>query len=170
MDNTAEEEKTVYIGIGSNLEQPLQQVSRAVEAIAQLDHTEVIAQSPWYRSKALGEMPQPDYINGVIAVNTTISPLELLDQLQAIETRQGRQRWYRWAPRTLDLDILLFGQQLIDSERLNIPHPEMTKRNFVLYPLFDIAAELILPSGESLAELLHRVPPSDLEAIETSTH
>lgn len=145
---------TAYIALGSNLDNPEQQVATALQAIARLPECELAASSPWYRSKAVGPGRQPDYINGVCAIQTGLQPLALLHALQAIEQQQGRVRSERWGPRTLDLDILLYGDLETDSEELKLPHPRMTERNFVLMPLADITADLVLPDGRHLAKLL----------------
>ena len=144
----------VYIGLGSNLQSPLHQVGRAVEAISALAQTLFIARSPWYRSVAIGPGDQPDYINGVAAVDTQLSPAQLLSALHAIEATQGRVRRQRWAARTVDLDILLYGDEVVATDRLRIPHPRLHQRNFVLYPLADLAPQLVLPDGATLASLL----------------
>lgn len=138
-----------YIALGSNLKNPMQQVSDAVNEINALTDCQVIAQSTWYQSKAVGP-EQPDYINGVIAIDCELSPIELLDALQAIEKQHQRVREIHWGPRTLDLDILLYGNEQISSPRLTIPHPFLCERIFVLLPLHDIAPDLQLPDGSFL--------------------
>ena len=143
-----------YISLGSNLEQPEHQVLSAVEEIAAIPNTILTEISRLYRSAPVGPGEQGDYINAVVEVETTLSPLALLDALQAIEAKHGRKRIVRWGARTLDLDILLYGSECIDSERLTVPHKEMHWRNFVLMPLADINPLLSLPNGESLQELL----------------
>ncbi|UTW45065.1 2-amino-4-hydroxy-6-hydroxymethyldihydropteridine diphosphokinase [bacterium SCSIO 12696] len=145
---------TAYIALGSNLADPLQQVERGLTAITALPDSQLLKCSPWYRSTAVGPGEQPDYINGVCAISTQLKPLTLLRQLQAIEHQQGRVRDERWGPRTLDLDILLYGQLTLDTPELQLPHPRMTERNFVVQPLADIAAELILPNGHPLTQVL----------------
>ena len=107
-----------------------------------------------YKTQAIGPGNQPDYINAVACLNTQLSPLDLLDCLQQIEQQQGRVRTIRWGARTLDLDILLYDQQVIDSERLTIPHPRMHERAFVLAPLQDLDASIVLPTGENILSLL----------------
>jgi 2-amino-4-hydroxy-6-hydroxymethyldihydropteridine diphosphokinase len=159
---------TAYIGIGSNLADPVAQVQQAVLALKQLPQTHAIACSPLYRSKPWGLPGQPDYINAVAALETTLPALELLTQLQALETAQGRVRTVRWGPRTLDLDILLYGELQLDGLRLIIPHPRLRERAFVLYPLHALAPELRLPDGTMLATLLARCPPWELERVEES--
>lgn len=155
-----------YIGLGSNLDDPLAQVQRAIMELENIPRTSVQATSALYCSKAVGPGEQPDYINAAALVNTELKPLELLDALQAIEQGHRRVRREHWGPRTLDLDILLLDQQTIDSERLKVPHPYLTQRNFVLYPLADIAPELLLPDGTALKELIAQCPQDGLERLE----
>lgn len=155
-----------YIGIGSNLADPQQQVSRALQELAAIPGTRLLQASPWYRSTAVGPGEQPDYINGVALLETSLDAHALLDQLQAIEQAHERVREIRWGPRTLDLDLLLYGNDIIATERLSVPHPFLTQRNFVLYPLADIAPQLTLPSGNSLASLLANCPPEGLSQIQ----
>ena len=142
-----------YIALGSNLSAPSDQLKIALQALATLSQTQLLKVSSFYCSKPLGPQDQPDFINAVAAIETALSPLELLDQLQQIEQQQGRIRQRRWGERTLDLDILLYGNQVIDSERLTVPHYDMTNREFVIIPLYEIAAELVLPNGQRLGEL-----------------
>ena len=155
-----------YIGLGSNLDDPLAQVQRAIMELENIPHTSVQATSALYRSRAVGPGEQPDYINAAALVNTELKPLELLDALQVIEKAHRRVRSEHWGPRTLDLDILLLDEQTIDSERLKVPHPYLTQRNFVLYPLADIAPELSLPDGTALKELIAQCPQDGLERLE----
>ncbi|OCG19445.1 2-amino-4-hydroxy-6-hydroxymethyldihydropteridine diphosphokinase [Gilliamella sp. Fer1-1] len=154
---------TCYIALGSNLEDPLAQANRAIVALKQLPNTKVADISPFYRSKPLGPQNQNDYLNAVIKLTTNLSPIELLDELQTIEKAQGRVRKdNRWGARTLDLDILLYDDLVINSERLTIPHYHMKNREFVLYPLFDISPELILPDNDKLYDLVTRCPKNEL--------
>lgn len=144
-----------YIGIGSNLANPRQQVQRAVEALRAIPASRLLAVSPWYGSHPVGgPAEQPDYINGVASLQTRLEPHALLDHLQAIEQQQGRERHTRWGARTLDLDILLYGDECLQDERLTVPHPRLAERAFVLFPLADIAPALVLPNGCSVASLL----------------
>ncbi len=153
----------VYIAVGSNLSDPVAQANNAIEALKSLPKSRFIAASSLYSSTPMGPQNQPDYINAVVSVETELSPLELLDCTQAIEQEQGRVRKdERWGPRTLDLDILLFGNQQIDSEILIVPHYGMHVREFVLYPLHEIAPMLQLPDGTMLKELLKSVPLNGL--------
>ncbi|MDF2794979.1 MAG: 2-amino-4-hydroxy-6-hydroxymethyldihydropteridine diphosphokinase [Pseudomonas orientalis] len=155
----------IYIGMGSNLAAPQQQLRSAIDALAQLPGTTLAGVSAFYQSDSL--LPgQPRYTNAVAALDCDLAPLDLLDALQAIENDQGRQRVERWGPRTLDLDILLFGDCLIDEPRLKVPHYQMHLRAFVLYPLAELApANLQLPDGKSLSGLLEACPFVGLERL-----
>ena len=158
----------IYIGMGSNLAAPEQQLRSAVEALALLPGTTVAGVSAFYQSDSL--LPgQPRYTNAVAALDSNLAPLQLLDALQAIENDQGRERLERWGPRTLDLDILLFGDRLIDEPRLKVPHYQMHLRAFVLYPLAELAADTLqLPDGQSLSDLLAACPFVGLERLPTA--
>ena len=155
----------IYIGMGSNLSDPADQLRSAVQALAQLPDSRLVGVSAFYQSDSL--LPgQPRYTNAVAAVDSTLAPLELLDALQAIEIDQGRERHERWGPRTLDLDILLFGDRVIDEPRLKVPHYHMQARPFVLYPLAELApATLKLADGRSLEQLLADCPFVGLERL-----
>jgi len=154
----------VYIALGSNLAKPVDQVNCALEALAHLPRTKLVVCSAFYRSTPLGPQNQPDFLNAVVALDTELPPEELLDCTQAIEQNQGRVRKLeRWGPRTLDLDMLLYGDRLIHTERLTVPHYDMKNREFMLYPRADIAPELVFPDGESLQTVLTRVPLNGLE-------
>ena len=155
----------IYIGMGSNLAAPEEQLRSAVEALAQLPDSELHGVSAFYQSDSL--LPgQPRYTNAVAALDSNLEPLALLDALQAIENQQGRERNERWGPRTLDLDILLFGDRLLDEPRLKVPHYHMHARPFVLYPLAELApAELRLADGRSLKALLDACPFVGLERM-----
>lgn len=144
----------IYIGLGSNLEGPLQQVRQALLELASLPHTEMISHSQLYRSDPLGPADQPDYINAAAHLRSRLKPEPLLDQLQALEQKHQRIRLQHWGPRTLDLDILLFAELQIKTARLSVPHPELSHRNFVLYPLQEIAPELQLPQGTTITQLI----------------
>ncbi|WP_434601857.1 2-amino-4-hydroxy-6-hydroxymethyldihydropteridine diphosphokinase [Pseudomonas sp. Z4-7] len=155
----------IYIGMGSNLAEPAEQLRSAVEALARLPETRLAGVSAFYQSDSL--LPgQPRYTNAVAALDSDLAPLDLLDALQAIETGQGRERLERWGPRTLDLDILLFGDHLIDEPRLKVPHYHMHARAFVLYPLAELApADLRLADGRLLKDLLAACPFVGLERL-----
>jgi 2-amino-4-hydroxy-6-hydroxymethyldihydropteridine diphosphokinase len=146
-----------YIGLGSNLDNPLCQVRAALTELAKLPHTRLAAVSPLYRTPPLGPAHQPDYINAVAALDTELEPLALLDELQRIEQHHGRVRGtLRWGPRTLDLDLLLYGDRVIINERLTVPHAGLCARPFVIFPLQAIAPGLILPDGTPLASLAEK--------------
>ncbi|MDF2641012.1 MAG: folK2 [Pseudomonas sp.] len=154
----------VYIGLGSNLADPAEQLRNAVKALAELPSGELVAVSSFYVSDSL--LPgQPRYTNAVAALDTSLTPLVLLDALQAIELDQGRERHERWGPRTLDLDILLFGERVIDEPRLKVPHYHMQARAFVLYPLAELAPGLRLADGRELSQLLAECPFEGLERL-----
>ncbi|NEY29392.1 2-amino-4-hydroxy-6-hydroxymethyldihydropteridine diphosphokinase [Escherichia coli] len=145
----------VYIALGSNLANPLHQVQSALNALAELPQTKLIATSSLYRTPPLGPQDQPDYLNAVVALDTDLSAENLLDHTQKIELEHGRVRKdERWGPRTLDLDILLFGDEIINTERLTVPHYDMKNRQFMLYPLAEIAPELHFPTGEGLQSVI----------------
>ena len=145
----------VYIAIGSNLASPLEQVNAAVQAIGEIPDSRIVAVSSFYRTPPLGPQDQPDYLNAAVALDTALAPEALLDHTQRIELQQGRVRKAeRWGPRTLDLDIMLFGDEVINTERLTVPHYDMKNRGFMLWPLFEIAPELVFPDGETLATRL----------------
>ena len=146
--------KTVYIALGSNLNNPLEQLKQAVFFLRKFANNVEI--SPFYGSKPLGPQDQPDYVNAVVKMETDLGAPELLDELQRIENRQGRVRLRRWGERTLDLDILLYGDERIDDERLTVPHIEMKNREFVIVPLYDLSPDLVLPTGEKLAEIYRK--------------
>lgn len=147
-----------YIALGSNLQDPLQQVLLATDRLQNLSKTIVTEISSCYQSEPLPlamapKLHQADYINRVVAFETELLPLQLLDALQEIEKQQGRERVVRWGPRTIDLDILLYDNQIISSPRLTIPHIGLKERAFFLYPLAEIAPDLILPDGDSVLAL-----------------
>jgi len=154
-----------YIGLGSNLENPRQQVEDAFEELAGLSHCELVARSSIYRSDPVGPQDQPDFINAVAALDTTLEAHALLDELQRLEQQHRRVRERHWGPRTLDLDLLLYGDQTINTERLTVPHAFMCERTFVLWPLAEIAPELELPHGQSLSQLLVAYPMGSLERL-----
>ncbi len=158
-----------YIGLGANLAQPVQQLQHAVLALGQLAQTTLITVSAFYGSKPMGPQDQPDYVNAVAAIDTSLTAEQLLHSLQQIEQTQGRQRKAeRWGARTLDLDILLYGDATIQTEQLTVPHYGMRVREFVLYPLYEIAPHLCLPDGTVLASLLTQVPLNGLQKLHSS--
>jgi len=158
-----------YLGLGANLVQPVAQLQQAITALRQLALSKLVAVSSFYGSKPMGPQDQPDYVNAVAAIDTELAPEALLDALQQIERQQGRVRKLeRWGPRTLDLDILLYGDTVINTPRLTVPHYGMRSREFVLYPLYELAAELHLPDGTALVTLLKQVPLNGLEKLHSS--
>ncbi len=157
----------VYIALGSNMDSPHGQLDSALEAIAQQPDMELTALSSRYQTAPIGPQ-QPDFINAAAELSTDLSPLALLDALQAIEQQQNRVRSIHWGPRTLDLDILFYDNLLMDSERLTIPHPRIGERAFVLVPLADLNPQLTLPSGETVAQLLANCSQQGIVKLESS--
>lgn len=150
----------VYIAIGSNLASPLEQVNAAVKAIGEIPDSQIVAVSSFYRTPPLGPQDQPDYLNAAVALETTLAPEELLNHTQRIELQQGRVRKAeRWGPRTLDLDIMLFGDEVINTERLTVPHYDMKNRGFMLWPLAEIAPDLLFPGKTPLCRYLAQHHP-----------
>lgn len=155
-----------YIGLGSNLNDPERQVRRAFKALAALPRSTLRKHSSLYHSRPMGPEDQPDYINAVAELETSWSAPALLSLLQDIENRQGRVRGpVRWGPRTLDLDLLIYGQERIEEADLTVPHPGIAHRAFVLYPLSEIAPDLTVPGLGALQDLLSRCPSAGLERL-----
>lgn len=153
----------VYIAVGSNLGEPLLQAQQAIAALDAIPNSRVAAISSMYRTKPLGPQDQPDYLNLAVLLETSLEPEVLLDYTQRIELDLGRVRKEeRWGPRTLDLDIMLFGHRIIKTERLTVPHYGLKEREFMLYPLSEIAPSLVFPDGETLLERLTQVPRNGL--------
>ncbi|WP_313064152.1 2-amino-4-hydroxy-6-hydroxymethyldihydropteridine diphosphokinase [Atlantibacter hermannii] len=153
----------VYIAIGSNLASPLEQVNAALAALAEIPDSQIVAVSPFYRTPPLGPQDQPDYLNAAVALDTDLAPETLLDHTQRIELQQGRERKaHRWGPRTLDLDIMLFGDRQIATPRLTVPHYDMKNRAFMLLPLVHIAPDVCFPDGVKVADILANLDPSGI--------
>lgn len=153
-----------YIGLGSNLSDPQAQIIAALARLEQLTNCSVTAVSSLYFSRPMGPQDQPDYMNAVVAMEMTLNPIELLDQLQSIENDAGRVRKdNRWGARILDLDILLFDDLTINSERLTVPHYGLKLREFVLLPLAEIATNLNLPDGDSVSQLANQIEKNGLK-------
>ncbi|WP_323083872.1 2-amino-4-hydroxy-6-hydroxymethyldihydropteridine diphosphokinase [Providencia alcalifaciens] len=153
----------VYIAIGSNLGEPLKQAQQAIAALDAIPSTRVVSTSSIYRTKPLGPQDQPDFLNLAVLLETELEPEDLLNHTQKIELDLGRVRKdERWGPRTLDLDIMLFGNRVIHTERLTVPHYGLKEREFMLYPLSDITPSLIFSDGEKLSERLTHVPRNGL--------
>jgi 2-amino-4-hydroxy-6-hydroxymethyldihydropteridine diphosphokinase len=142
------------IGLGANLGSPRRQLRAAIEALAALPGTQLLRVSAFYRSAPLGHAQQPDFVNAVAQIETTLAAEDLLDRLQEIERRHGRERPFPGAPRTLDLDLLLYGDAEIATPRLAVPHPRMHTRAFVLRPLAEIAPRATIPGRGAVQVLL----------------
>ena len=152
-----------YIALGSNLDDPLQQLQRAVDALCAVPDSHIEQMSSVYRSAAVGPGRQPDYLNAVLRLATRLAPHALLDVLQDIENKQGRVRTVRWGPRPIDLDLLLYGNEDISTPVLTVPHPQLLLRNFVLYPLCEISdTNLALPGGVRVDPVKRQCPRGDL--------
>ena len=155
-----------FVGLGANLDNPLQQVRQAIAELDGIEHTRVLAASSMYRSVPVGYADQPDFINAVARLQTELSPRELLDALQVIENHHGRRRSVRNAPRTLDLDLLSYGALVVEEEGLTLPHPRMHERAFVLLPLAEIAPDALLPGRMPLSQLLALVDRGGVEKLD----
>jgi 2-amino-4-hydroxy-6-hydroxymethyldihydropteridine diphosphokinase len=157
-----------YIGLGSNLSDPVMQLHRAVTALKGLDKSRVVDVSSFYRSRPMGPQDQPDYLNAVVCLETDLDPEALLDALQAIEQEQGRVRDRHWGARTLDLDILLYGDEVIAGKRLTVPHAGLHEREFVIYPLYELAPDLVIPGQGPLANLFRQCDANGIERLEAA--
>ncbi|MBW0295349.1 2-amino-4-hydroxy-6-hydroxymethyldihydropteridine diphosphokinase [Shewanella xiamenensis] len=155
----------VFVALGANLEDPQAQLDNAVAALSVLAEHQSLKVSPYYGSTPMGDVVQPDYINAVASFETSLAPIALLDALQEIENTQGRVRKERWGPRTLDLDILLYGDAIIDEPRLKVPHYGMKERSFVLVPLAAIAPDLVLPCKTPLRSLISEKFLAELQLL-----
>lgn len=156
----------VFVGLGSNLGDPAEQLRRALRALSKLPHTQLAAQSSLYRSAPLGGLDQPDYLNAVAALDTRLPAPELLAALLVIEQQQGRVRSaQRWQARTLDLDLLLYGELQLQDAALTVPHPGIATRAFVLYPLREIAPDLVIPGLGELSALIANCPRAALQCL-----
>jgi|TARA_B100000959_G_scaffold236554_1_gene255412 2-amino-4-hydroxy-6-hydroxymethyldihydropteridine diphosphokinase len=154
-----------YIGLGSNMQSPKQQIKSAIKSISEIPEIQVLKVSSLYKSKPVGPQGQNDYINAVIKIETEFMPLELLDCMQDIENQHGRIRKEHWGPRILDLDILIFGKKIIQDKKLTIPHPEIEKRPFVLVPLAEIDSNCSIPGIGLISDLLAVNNQKDLELL-----
>lgn len=154
----------VWIGVGSNLLNPKKQVDCAIQALSRLPYTRLVSSSSYYRSFPLGMENQPDFLNAVVVLDTNLDPEMLLFYTQKIELQQGRIRTFthRWSSRTLDLDILLFGQRLIHTDQLIVPHYDMKNRAFVMYPLVELDNTLVFPDGKKIIDVLKDVSDTGL--------
>ena len=165
-------ETSAYIGLGSNLDNPAAHLRRAFTELAALPGTRLLAQSRIYQSKPLGSPDQPDYLNAVVVLRTRLEPLELLGHLRALEQQQGRQRAseLHWGPRCLDLDILVYDDVSMHTPELTLPHPGAHQRSFVLYPLAELAPELLIPGHGSVRELREHCRTPAIELYEESAN
>jgi len=154
-----------YIGLGSNLNNPKAQIEKALSAINRAEEVSLKEVSSFYESRPLLDMPGPNYINAVCGVDTSLSAIDLLDVCQSIEDDQKRVREVKWGSRTIDLDILLYEQQVISNERLSIPHPEIANRAFVLVPLHEIDKEMKVPLLGPVKKLVDRINTDDLKKL-----
>lgn len=160
-------EVRAFIGLGSNLHDPKTQVREALDQLGTLPLTRLVRCSSLYRTPPMGPQDQPDYINAVAEIVTTLSAGELLARLQEIEQLHGRIRGeQRWGPRTLDLDLLLYGQEIIDTPALQVPHPGISRRNFVLLPLYEIAPRVVIPGHGPLVDLVEAVSAAGMDKLD----
>jgi len=158
--------KDIYIGLGSNLDDPKQQIISAFDEISHLPETQLRLKSSLYLSFPMGPQDQDKYVNAVAKISSLLSPIDLLDQLQTIEQRHHRERkLQQWGPRTLDLDLLLYDNRTIDSDRLIVPHYGLKQRSFVLIPLVEIAPELRLPDGSDIQELAKKIGGQGIQKL-----
>lgn len=146
--------KTVYIGLGSNIENPCLQVKNAIKALDGLVDTKVIKDSGYFKSKPMGPEDQPDYVNAVVAIETELNAADLLTQCQLIERQQGRVKTRHWGERSIDLDILLYADEQIEQDDLTVPHPGISQRDFVYMPLLNINPEIEIPGRGMLKSLV----------------
>ena len=157
-----------FVGLGSNLADPLVQVRQALVELESIPGTWVTACSSLYRTSPIGYLEQPDFINAVASLQTTLKPQALLAALLAIENRHGRRRAVRNAQRTLDLDLLLYGEEVIDQDGLTLPHPRLHERAFVLAPLAEIAPDAMVPGRGRVQDLLARVDCNGVTRIDVA--
>jgi len=165
---TARPQAEAFVGLGANLENPVLQVRQALSELDDIEHTTVVAASSLYRSAPVGYARQPHFINAVAKLRTGLSAHALLDALHVIENRHGRVRSIRDAPRTLDLDLLLYGALVAHEEHMTLPHPRMHERAFVLLPLAEIAPDVPVPGHAPLSRLLAQVDRSGVEKLDAA--
>ncbi|WP_416885250.1 2-amino-4-hydroxy-6-hydroxymethyldihydropteridine diphosphokinase [Marinospirillum sp.] len=162
-----------WIGLGSNLDDPIKHVTQALDQLHQLDQTHLVKASQLWQSQPVGPQDQPDFINAVALIETQLAPLALLHQLQALEQAHRRVRERHWGPRTLDLDLLAYEQQVMASTELTLPHPRLYERAFVLKPWAELEADCILPPGQSIQFWLDQLPQAALNEVlplQTESH
>ena len=160
--------KVSYIGIGSNLDNPIHQVNEAILNIKKLPKTYFIVTSSLYESSPMGPSNQPNYINAVVAILTLLGSHDLLDELQSIEVQQKRIRSKKWGPRTIDLDLLVFSNEMMNNQSLILPHPGIQNRNFVLAPLVEIAPDLVVKGLGNVVDLLGEIeePEKNIKIVD----
>ena len=146
-----------YIALGSNLGDRLGQMQSALKALASDDRLKVLKISPVYENRAIGMGKANDFLNAIVGIETSMGPLALLDHCLEVESLHGRVRTGEWTPRSIDLDIIAYGDEIIEHERLQVPHPRIAERDFVVYPLIAIAPDLEI-QGQSLAHLATSLP------------
>jgi 2-amino-4-hydroxy-6-hydroxymethyldihydropteridine diphosphokinase len=159
---------TAYIGLGANLEQPAEQVRAGLQALAGLRDTQLVTASSLYRTAPVGYLDQPDFINAVAQLETALEPRALLDALLDVEHRQGRVREFTNAPRTLDLDLLLYGDKAVSEPGLTIPHPRMHERAFVMVPLAEIAPDALVPGRGRARDVVSSLDTASVVKLEAA--
>lgn len=160
--------ETVYLGLGGNLGRPADAMARALQAIDRDDANSVMAVSPLYRTPPWGKRDQPDFVNAAARISTRMAPRELLSFCLALERENRRERLERWGPRTLDIDLLIFGDRTVDEPGLTLPHPQMTERGFVMVPLSDIAPDLLV-DGRPVRDWAERLADGAIDRIGEGT-
>lgn len=157
--------RPAYVAVGSNLNKPRQRVLEAFESMSTLPDTRVELRSLLYLSRPMGPQDQPDFVNAALGLLTTLGPRELLQALLALERTLGRDRRERWGPRVIDLDLIWMTGEVIDEPGLTLPHPGVSERNFVLYPLFDIAPTLLIPGHGRVMDLKSRTDGDGISVL-----
>ena len=155
-----------YVALGSNLDDPARQIVRAFDALAHVPQTRLVLRSPCYRSRPLGPVEQPDFVNAVAGLLTQLDPAAMLRQLKSLESALGRRApVVRWGPRLIDLDLLMHGTAILDDPELTLPHPGLAERAFVLVPLAEVAAAVVVPGRGRVSTLLAQVDIRSVERI-----
>ncbi|NOQ69634.1 MAG: 2-amino-4-hydroxy-6-hydroxymethyldihydropteridine diphosphokinase [Gammaproteobacteria bacterium] len=165
MNTDTTKKRAVYIGLGSNIEQPYSQIKKAISALNDLPETEVLTDSGYYISKPMGPEDQPDYVNAVVEIETALDAAELLKNCQRIEQQQGRIKTRHWGERTIDLDILLYVDQQILTDDLTLPHPGIWQRDFVYIPLLKLNPEIEIPGKGMLNAIVESTVESVTDVI-----
>lgn len=164
MDTNSTKQKSVYIGLGSNIDQPCLQIKKAIAALNNLPDTKVITDSGYYKSRPMGPEDQPDYMNAVVELETALDARQLLKQCQQIEQQQGRIKKRHWGERTIDLDILLYADMQLSTDELTLPHPGICERDFVYIPLLKLKPEVVIPGKGMLKALVESSVKSDVNS------